>query len=169
MKFQAKTLAIIVIVNCLFVEPLGAMHESGHDLTDEEWLIVKGRLDLLDGVNYMPTLLPTIMRHRDVLELTKQQIKSFRNWRKQHYGDMVMVMNTIINKRIDFKKASLNPKTSEVELVEMQSDILSLHKKLLEIKLSCRKMIVDSFTEEQWDNFAFAVADNPKLASLIQQ
>jgi hypothetical protein len=82
---------------------------------------------------------------------------------------MVMVMNTIINKRVDFKKASLNPKTSEVELVEMQSNILSLHKKLLEIKLSCRKMLVDSFTEEQWDNFAFAVADNPKLASLIQQ
>ena len=169
MKFQAKTLAIILIVNCFFIEPLGATHESEHDLTDEEWLIVKGRLDLLDGVNYMPTLLPTIMRHRDVLELTKQQIKSFRNWRKQHYGGMVTVMNTIINKRVDFKKASLNPKTSEVELVEMQSDILSLHKKLLEIKLSCRKMLVDSFTEEQWDNFAFAVADNPKLASLIQQ
>ena len=169
MKFRTKKLAIILIVSCLFVEPLGAMHESEHDLTDEEWLIVKGRLDLLDGVNYMPTLLPTIMRHRDVLELTKQQIESFRNWRKQHYGDMVMVMNTIINKRVDFKKASLNPKTSEVELVEMQSDILSLHKKLLEIKLSCRKMLVDSFTEEQWDNFAFAVADHPKLASLIQQ
>ncbi len=169
MKFQAKTFAIILIVNCLIVEPLGAMHESEHDLTDEEWLIVKGRLDLLDGVNYMPTLLPTIMRHRDVLELTKQQISSFRNWRKQHYGNMVEVMNTIINKRVDFKKASLNPKTSDEELIEMQSDILNLHKKLLEIKLSCRKMLVDNFTEEQWDNFAFAVADDPKLASLIQQ
>ena len=169
MKFQAKTFAIILIVNCLIVEPLGAMHESEHDLTDEEWLIVKGRLDLLDGVNYMPTLLPTIMRHRDVLELTKQQISSFRNWRKQHYGNMVEVMNTIINKRVDFKKASLNPKTSDEELIEMQSDILNLHKKLLEIKLSCRKMLVDNFTEEQWDNFAFAVADDPRLASLIQQ
>lgn len=169
MKFQAKTLAVILILNCLFVEPLGAMHESEHDLTDDEWLIVKGRLDLLDGVNYMPTLLPTIMRHRDVLDLTKQQISSFRNWRKQHYGNMVEVMNTIINKRVDFKKASLNPKASDEELIKMQSDILNLHKKLLEIKLSCRKMLVDSFTEEQWDNFAFAVADHPTLGSLIQQ
>lgn len=169
MKFQAKTLAVILILNCLFVEPLGAMHESEHDLTDDEWLIVKGRLDLLDSVNYMPTLLPTIMRHRDVLELTKQQISSFRNWRKQHYGNMVEVMNTIINKRVDFKKASLNPKASDEELIKMQSDILNLHKKLLEIKLSCRKMLVDNFTEEQWDNFAFAVADHPTLGSLIQQ
>lgn len=169
MKFQAKTLAVILILSCLFVEPLGAMHESEHDLTDDEWLIVKGRLDLLDGVNYMPTLLPTIMRHRDVLDLTKQQISSFRNWRKQHYGNMVEVMNTIINKRVDFKKASLNPKASDEELIKMQSDILNLHKKLLEIKLSCRKMLVDSFTEEQWDNFAFAVADHPTLGSLIQQ
>ena len=169
MKFQAKTLAVILILSCLFVEPLGAMHESEHDLTDDEWLIVKGRLDLLDGVNYMPTLLPTIMRHRDVLELTKQQISSFRNWRKQHYGNMVEVMNTIINKRVDFKKASLNPKTSDEELIKVQSDILNLHKKLLEIKLSCRKMLVDSFTEQQWDNFAFAVADHPTLGSLIQQ
>ena len=168
MKFQAKTLAVILILNCLFIEPLAAMHESEHDLSDEEWSIVKGRLDLLDSVNYMPTLLPTIMRHRDVLELTKEQINSFRNWRKQHYGNMVEVMNTIINKRVDFKKASLNPKTSDEELIAVQSDILNLHKKLLEIKLSCRKMLVDSFTEEQWENFAFAVADNPKLASLIQ-
>ena len=169
MKFQAKTLAVILILNCLFVEPLGAMHESEHDLTDDEWLIVKGRLELLDGVNYMPTLLPTIMKHRDVLELTAQQIKSFRNWRKQNYGNMVEVMNTIINKRVEFKKASLNPETAEEQLIMMQNDILDMHKKLLEIKLSCRKLIVDSFTEEQWDNFTFAVADNPKLASLIQQ
>ncbi len=169
MSIKAKTFAVILILNCLFVEPLGAMHESDHNLSDDEWSIVMGRLELLDGVNYMPTLLPTIMRHRDVLELTKQQISSFRNWRKQHYGNMVEVMNTIINKRIDFKKASLNPRTSNEELIEMQSDILNLHKKLLEIKLSCRKMLVDSFTEEQWDNFAFAVADHPTLASLIQQ
>jgi hypothetical protein len=109
------------------------------------------------------------MRHRDVLELTSQQIKAFRNWRKQNYGNMVNVMNTIIEKRIDFKKASLNPETTEEQLIKMQNDILAMHKKLLEIKLSCRKLVVDSFTDEQWDNFAFAVADHPKLASLIRQ
>ena len=109
------------------------------------------------------------MRHRDVLELTKEQISSFRNWRKHNYGNMVDIMNLIINKRVEFKKASLNPETTEEQLIVMQNDILDMHKKLLEIKLSCRKMLVDSFTEAQWDNFAFAVADHPKLASLIRQ
>ena len=145
------------------------MHESEHDLSDEVWLIVMGRLELLDSINYLPTLLPTIMRHRDVLELTKEQISSFRNWRKHNYGNMVGIMNLIINKRVEFKKASLNPESTEEQLIVMQNDILGTHKKLLEIKLSCRKLLVDSFTEEQWDNFAFAVADHPKLAGLIQQ
>ncbi len=169
MNINAIKLATILITTFLFVEPLSAMHKSDHDLSNDEWAILMRKLELLDGVNYMPTLLPTIMRHRDVLQLTSQQINSFRNWRKQNYENMVKVMNTIIEKRIDFKKASLNPKTSEEKLREMQSDILTLHKQLLEIKLSCRKMLVDSFTEEQWDNFAFAVADHPTLASLVQQ
>ena len=169
MNIHAIKLATILIITLFFAQPLSAMHESVHDPADVEWSIVMGKLELLDGVNYMPTLLPTIMIHRDVLELTSQQISSFRNWRKHNYGNMVKVMNTIIEKRIDFKKASLNPDTSEEELFEMQDDILNLHKKLLEIKMSCRKMLVDSFTEEQWDNFAFAVADDPRLASLIQQ
>ena len=26
-----------------------------------------------------------------------------------------------------------------------------------------------TFTDEQWENFAFVVADNPKLASLMSQ
>ena len=158
----------ILIITFLFVEPLSAMHESDHDLSDEEWVIVIGKLELLDGVNYMPTLLPTIMIHRDILELTSQQISSFRNWRKQNYGNMVDVMNTLIEKRVEFKKASLNPDTSGEELIKTQDDILNLHKKLLEIKLTCRELLVDSFTEAQWDNFAFAVADHPKLGSLIQ-
>jgi len=169
MNIHAIKLATTLIITLFFAQPLSAMHESDHDLSDVEWSIVMGKLELLDGVNYMPTLLPTIMIHRDVLELTSQQISSFRNWRKQNYGNMVDVMNTLIEKRVEFKKASLNPDTSEEELIKTQDDILNLHKKLLEIKLTCRKMLVDSFTEEQWDNFAFAVADDPRLASLIQQ
>ena len=63
----------------LITKPAWAMHESGHDLTDEEWLTVKGKVELLDNLYYLPTLLPTIMRHRDALELTEEQIAAFRN------------------------------------------------------------------------------------------
>jgi hypothetical protein len=108
------------------------------------------------------------MRNRDVLQLTDQQIRSFRDWRKHHYGNMVNTMNEIIEKRIDFKKAALDPGVSDQGLIDMQNDILITQKKLLEIKLTCRKMLVDSFTDDQWDNFAFVVADHPKLASFMQ-
>jgi len=168
MNTRCKTISIVIAIICLVNKPLWAMHESGHDLSDEEWLIVKGRIELLDSLNYMPTLLPTIMRNRDVLQLTDQQIKSFRDWRKQHYGNMVKTMNEIIEKRVAFKKVALDTKTSSDELLEMQNDILVLQKKLLEIKLTCRNMLVNTFTEEQWDNFAFVVADQPRIASFLQ-
>ena len=168
MNTRCKTISIVIAIICLVNKPLWAMHESGHDLSNEEWLIVKGRIELLDSLNYMPTLLPTIMRNRDVLQLTDQQIKSFRDWRKQHYGNMVKTMNEIIEKRVAFKKVALDTKTSSDELLEMQNDILVLQKKLLEIKLTCRNMLVNTFTEEQWDNFAFVVADQPRIASFLQ-
>ena len=117
MNTRCKTISIVIAIMCLVNKPLWAMHESGHDLSDEEWLIVKGRVELLDSLNYMPTLLPTIMRNRDVLQLTDQQIKSFRDWRKQHYRNMVKTMNEIIEKRVAFKKVALDPKTSSDELL----------------------------------------------------
>lgn len=168
MNTQTNTLAIVVAIICLVNKPLWAVHESGHDLTDEEWSVIESKVALLDDINYMPTLLPTIMRNRDVLQLTDQQIRSFRVWRKHHYGNMVNTMNQIIEKRIAFKKAALNPRVSDQGLIDMQNDILITQKKLLEIKLTCRKMLVDSFTDDQWDNFAFVVADYPKLASFMQ-
>ena len=169
MNTRNITIPIAIAITFLVNNPLWAMHESGHDLSDEEWLIVKGRVELLDSINHMPTLLPTIMRNRDLLQLTDQQIKSFRDWRKQHYGNMVDTMNEIIASRVAFKKAALNPAVSGDELLKMQNDILDLQKKLLEIKLSCRNLLVNTFTEEQWDNFAFAVADQPRIASFLQQ
>ena len=159
---------ILFLICMLFSSTLYAMHESGHNLTDEEWDYVKEKVDLLDELNYMPTLLPVIMKNRDVLLLTKSQIASFRSWRKQHYGNMIRVMNEIIEKRIAFKVAVLNLKTTNEELVSMQNDILDTQRKLLEIKLSCRKTLFETFTAEQWDNFVFVLSDHPKLASFIQ-
>ena len=96
MNTHLKTIPFVIATICLANNPLWAMHESGHDLSNEEWLIVKNRIELLDSLNYMPTLLPTIMRNRDILQLTDQQIKSFRDWRKEHYANMVNTMNEII-------------------------------------------------------------------------
>ena len=168
MKTHTRTLVVVSVLCFLTAKPLWAIHQSGHDLNDTEWLIIKERVELLDEFNFMPTLLPTILRNRDILQLTDQQIRSFRDWRKQNYVNMVHVMNTIIEQRIAFKKAALKPATSEDELRQRQRDILRLQTQLLDIKLSCRKILMDSFTEEQWDNFVFIAAEHPKLASFLQ-
>ena len=57
----------------------------------------------------------------------------------------------------------------EIKLLAFQSDIQELQVQLLKIKLSCRELIMTTFTDEQWDNFAFIISDNPKLASLMTQ
>ena len=53
--------------------------------------------------------------------------------------------------------------------IVLQSEIQELQRQLLTIKLSCRELVTTSFTDAQWENFAFVVADNPKFASLVSQ
>lgn len=169
MNTQIKAVSMLLAIISLVTEPLWAMHESGHNLSDEEWLTIKGKVELLDNLNYLPTVLPTIMKHRDALELTDEQVAAFRDWRKHNYGNMVSVMNHIIQKRVEFKKVAFDTETTDAELRELQNQILDLQKRLLDIKLTCRQLVMDTFTEEQWENFAFAIADHPKLASMIRQ
>jgi hypothetical protein len=70
---------------------------------------------------------------------------------------------------VQFRIESLSPDVSNEHLLASQSEIQELQRQLLKIKLSCRELIMTTFTDEQWENFAFVVADNPRLASLISQ
>lgn len=161
---------IPVLIVCLFIASIAlAKHDSDHPLTADDWKEVMDKVDLLESSGLMPTLLPVIMRNQDALELTDAQITAFRVWRKESYTHMVNVMNEIIDKTVQFRVAALSPEISSDQLYALQSEIQELQRQLLKIKLSCRVLITTSFTETQWDNFAFVVADNPKLASLISQ
>ena len=60
-----------------------AKHNSDHPLTDQDWKEVMDKVVLLEDSGLMPTLLPVIMRNRDTLELTDQQVSTFRAWRKK--------------------------------------------------------------------------------------
>ena len=146
-----------------------AKHNSDHPLTADDWKEVMDKVVLLEDSGLMPTLLPVIMRSQDMLELTAEQIKAFRAWRKQNYTHMVNVMNDIIEKSVQFRVAALSPRITSDHLYILQSEIHDLQRQLLKIKLSCRELVTTSFTDEQWENFAFVVADNPKLASLVSQ
>jgi hypothetical protein len=146
-----------------------AAHNGVQSLSAENWKDVMDKVDLLEPSGLMPMLMPTIMLNRDTLQLTDEQVNSFRAWRKKNYTNMVKVMNEIIGKMVQFRIASLSPEITNERLIVLQSEIQELQRQALVIKLSCRKLIMTSFTDEQWDNFAFVVSDNPKLASLMSQ
>ena len=146
-----------------------AKHNSDHPLSADDWKEVMDKVVLLESSGLMPTLLPVIMRNQDTLELTDEQINAFRSWRKKNYTHMVNVMNAIIEKSVQFRVAALSPRITSDDLYVLQSEIQDLQRQLLKVKLSCRELVTTSFTETQWDNFAFVVADNPKLASLMSQ
>jgi hypothetical protein len=146
-----------------------ARHNSDHPLSAEDWKEVMNKVDLLEPSGLMPMLMPTIMLNRDALQLTDEQVNVFRTWRKNNYTRMVNVMNEIIEKMVQFRIDSLSPDVSNEHLLAFQSEIQELQRQLLKIKLSCRELIITTFTDEQWENFAFVVADNPKLASLVSQ
>ena len=163
-----KIFLIIVALFFLFTTAQ-AKHNSDHPLTADDWRDVMDKVVLLESSGLMPTLLPVIMRNQDTLELTDEQINAFRAWRKKNYTHMVNVMNEIIEKSVQFRVAALSPRITNDDLYVLQAEIQDLQRQLLKVKLSCRELVTTSFTETQWENFAFVVADNPKLASLMSQ
>ena len=146
-----------------------AEHNSEHPLSPQDWDEIKENVELLEDAGLMPTLMPVIMTNRDALQLTDEQVSTFRAWRMKNYTTMVNTMNEIIEKMVEFRVQSLSPGTSGDQLLAFQSDIQKSQVQLLKIKLSCRELVMTSFTDEQWDNFAFIISDNPKLASLMTQ
>ena len=146
-----------------------AKHNSDHPLSADDWKAVLDKVVLLEDSGLLPTLLPEIMRNRDTIQLTNEQVNAFRTWRKENYTNMVNIMNEIIVKMVHFRVESLSPDISNEHLLAFQSEIHDLQQQLLKIKLSCRKLVITTFTDEQWENFAFVVSDNPQLASLVSQ
>ena len=146
-----------------------AKHNSDHPLTTDDWKEVMNKVVLLEDSGLMPMLLPIIMGNRDALQLTDEQVNLFSSWRKKNYTNMVNLMNIIIEEKVQFRIESLSPRITSDRLLSFQSEIQELQRQLLKIKLSCRENLMTTFTDEQWDNFAFIVSDNPKLASLMPQ
>lgn len=164
-----KSIAIIAVFLFVCSPALQARHNSDHPLSAEDWEMVMQRVVLLEPTGLMPTLLPVIMSNSDTLQLTDEQINAFRAWRRKNYTSMVNLMNEIIEKMVQFRVDALSPGTSADQLLAFQAEIQGLQRQLLEIKLSCRELVMTTFTDEQWENFAFVIADHPRLASLMLQ
>ena len=164
MKHAGVLVALLLLGNTA-----QARHDSDHPLSAEDWKEVMNKVDLLEPSGLMPMLMPTIMLNRDTLQLTDEQVNVFHSWRINNYTHMVNMMNEVIEKMVKFRIESLSPEVTNEHLLASQSVIQDLQRQLLKIKLSCRELIMTTFTYEQWENFAFVVSDNPKLASLMSQ
>ena len=117
------------------------------------------KLELLDKISYHPSLLPIIMQNKDFLELTPDQLERLTEWRKKNVPAMLEKMQEVAKGRIDFVARSLDPKTSEAELVREQHQLFKLQEEVLAYKLSCRHNILQTFTAKQWDALQLIMAD----------
>ncbi|MGB5637538.1 MAG: hypothetical protein WBM63_00335 [Sedimenticolaceae bacterium] len=136
-------------------------------LTKAEWDNVQAYVGSLGKISFFPGLLPVIMKNQDALELTTDQKSTFRSWRKQNYQHMVDLMNEIIERRIAFSRSALDQAVPDTELINKQKAIFQLQEELLVLRLSCRDLIMATFTPNQWSNFAFILEDYPEFAGVM--
>lgn len=113
----------------------------------------------LDKINYLPALLPVILDNRDVIELTDNQYDTLLTWRENNRLDVIEVMNEIVRKRVEIKKAALSPEVSALTLRKMQSDVFNLQRAVMEYKLSCRELVINTFDRNNWEGFYFVLAE----------
>ena len=132
----------------------------GNDLDLIDWDLAKQRMAMLSQLGYHPFLMPLIMENRDVIGLSNEQVRVFREWRNRYRVPLIHTMNRILQERVAFQRIALNPKTAEEVLLAKQNEIFKLHRKVLEYQLSCRRTILDTFTDEQWDGFRFVLSEN---------
>ena len=135
------------------------------DLSDSDRLLAQ-HADKLDKVNYLPALLPVILDNRDIIELTDSQFDTLITWRKNNRVDVIEVMNEIVRKRVEIKKAALSPEVSAFTLRKMQSDVFNLQRAVMEYKLSCRDLVINTFDRNNWDGFYFVLAEKGMDVSL---
>jgi len=142
----------------IFATEEGKYPVNGEDSID--WNLAQKRVSMLSQMGFHPFLMPLIMKNRDLLNLSKKQIKAFMDWRNKYRVPLIHAMNQIINERTTFQRIALSPETSEEVLLAKQEEIFRLHKKVLRYQLSCRRNILDTFTPEQWDDFRFLLIEN---------
>lgn len=153
-------LSTALIVMCLAFGNTWAHDDNLQSEVDAiDWNLMAKQASTLSKLGYHPFLMPLIMKNRDTLDLSKAQVKSFMEWRSRYRVAMIHNMNQIIKKRLAFEKLALRQDTSNDVLKAKQTEILKLHRKVLLLQLSCRRTILENFTEEQWDSFKFVLSE----------
>ena len=135
------------------------------EINDSDRLLEQ-HAEKLDKINYLPALLPVILDNRDVIELTDSQFDTLLAWRENNRVDVIEMMNEIVRKRVEIKKAALSPEVSALTLRKLQGDVFNLQRAVLEYKLSCRDLVINTFDRNNWDGFYFVLAEKGMDVSL---
>ncbi len=152
--------ALVLVLALAWVQCAADEAAAPSDLDLIDWGLAKQQMSMLSQMGYHPFLMPLIMENRDAIGLTNEQVKVFREWRNKNRVPLIHAMNRIIQERVAFQRIALNPKTSEEVLFAKQEEIFKLHRKVLKYQLSCRRNILDTFDDEQWDNFRFVLIES---------
>ena len=147
-----STYAFTLAVCLLASPPLIADDEN-------EQLEIETYVSKLDKINYLPSLLPVIIENSDVIELSDEQMETLLAWRESNRLDVINAMNDVVQIRVAIKEAALSPDISSARLIQMQNDAFRVQREILEYKLSCRDLVIDTFNRENWEGFYLVLAE----------
>ncbi len=150
MKYS--TLFISLIAFFLITETATAEFSNGKDH-------IEPYVEKLDKINFLPGMLPVIIENSDAIELTDQQLDTLLAWRKANRDLLAETRNKIVRKRVAIKEAALSPEVSSARLIQMQNKIFRLQREMLEHKLSCRELVINTFNRNNWEGFFLILAD----------
>ena len=120
---------------------------------------IEQHVEKLNQINFLPNLLPVIINNSDILELSDEQLNKLLTWRDTNRENVIATMNEIISKRIKIKEAALSPDISAARLIQMQNEIFRLQRQMLNYKLSCRDLVINTFNSANWEDFFLVLAN----------
>lgn len=127
---------------------------------------IKHQLEKLDTINFLPGMLPVIIENSSTIELTDSQLKTLLKYHDSNREFLTKTRNEIVSKRVEIKQAALSPNTSSARLIQMQNKIFRLQRAMLEHKLSCRELVINTFNRNNWEGFFLVLADKGISVSL---
>ena len=120
---------------------------------------IEQHVEKLNQINFLPNLLPVIINNSDILELSDEQLNKLLVWRDTNRENVTATMNEIISRRIKIKQAALSPDISAARLIQMQNEIFRLQRQMLNYKLSCRDLVINTFNTANWEEFFLVLAN----------
>lgn len=143
----------------IFMLALSSSLSFAGSSADDQALQIESSIAKLDKINYLPNLLPVILKNRDFIGLTDEQVVRLEEWRSSNREALLTAMQEVASRRIELKQAALSPTVSAARLQQMQNDIFRLQREILKYKLSCRDHVVRTFNDENWESFFIVLAD----------